>query len=316
MRLRILLASMLFLACREAPPAEAPAPTPSPPLVVGSSDAGAPPAAHVEDAGASKPRIPAALVHLVDPKDRLLLGPFAWPPKGTSLFAGQLSVAFVWKSEAAEQSEMMPTDHTPVRAIIEDVDGDGTTELVTFLAPRRESPADYEDHATVWIFGERANDHRVSRMRALEYQIIGATDEKSLHTELAARNALGPTAGVPIERIIARLELATPDELRALLPAAGVRVCHRQARRRSCTTTSRAAITARKILETTGGFAQYEADGFVGLQVPACDTKSSGGTTTITCLASIGGPSGAQWVFERKGTTLELVEIGTWAEDS
>ena len=54
-----------------------------------------------------------------------LLGPFLWPPKGTSVFVGQLSAAFVWKTDVAEDREQTPTDRTPIRAVVKDVDGDG-----------------------------------------------------------------------------------------------------------------------------------------------------------------------------------------------
>jgi len=312
---------VLLAACREQKPAEAPPPAPLPtaPLIVGSSDAGAPAKIATADAGAPKPRIPASLVHLVEPDERLLLGPFAWPPKGTSIFVGQLSISFVWKTDVAEDHDAMPTDRTPTRALVKDVDGDGEPELVVFLAPLAQALAAYEDRATLWIFAVRPGDRRVARMRTLEYDVMGATDERTLDAELASINGLGPIAGVPIERIVTRLRLATADELRALVPATGLRVCHRQAMRRSCSQVSRGTIdakTTKKLMEKPGAFAKYANDDLQGLQAPGCEEKPAKNGTTITCSASVGGPEGGQWVFERKSTGLELVEIGSWAEDS
>jgi hypothetical protein len=305
---------LLLLSCREAVPPPAP---PSPQLVIGSSDAGAPttaePAARA-DGGASTARIPAALIHLIhEDEQRILLGPFVWPPGGTSLFVGQLSAAFVWKSTAAEGHDSMPTDRTPTRAMTKDVDGDGVEELVVFLAPIARPLEYFEDRSTVWIFGVRPDGH-VARSSALEYQVMGATDERSLDTELASLGKLGPTKNVPVERIVARLQWATPDDLRALVPTKGVQVCHRQATKRSCTTFSRAAIdakSAKRIVDKPGAFAKYETDDTTGLQRPSCEE-----TKKILCMSSVGGPEGGQWIFERHGADLELVEIGSWAEDS
>jgi hypothetical protein len=310
---------LMLLSCREpaSPPAESPAP--SPPLVVGSSDAGAmgsTTARAPADAGAPVARIPAALVHLVEPgEQRVLLGPFVWPPKGTSVFVGQLSLSFVWKTDVAEDRDGMPTDRTPTRAITKDVDGDGAPELVVFIAPIARPLDFFEDKSTLWIFGVRPTDGHVARMGALEYQVIGATDERTLDAELAALGKLGPTANVPVERVVTRLPWATPDELRALVPAKGVQLCHRQAMKRSCTTIAKAAIdakTAKKIVEKPGAFGKYMGDDLNALQHPACEEKAK----RITCGASVGGPEGGQWIFERRGNDLELVEIGSWAEDT
>jgi hypothetical protein len=151
-------------------------------------------------------------------------------------------------------------------------------------------------------------------MSALEYQVTGATDERTLDAELASLGKLGATKDVPVERVITRLHWATADELRALVPAKGVQQCHRQAMKRSCTTISRGAIdakTAKRIVEKTGAFAKYVSDDMTALQRPACEVGKK-----IVCSSSVGGPEGAQWVFERRGADLELVEIGTWAEDT
>ena len=317
MRLGVTSFALLALSCRDAPrPA---APPPSPPLVVGSSDAGAPAKTEAPargDGGAAPARIPAALIHLVEPDEqRVLLGPFVWPPKGTSVFVGQLSVAFLWKTDVAEDREPLPTDRTPTRAITKDVDGDGVPELVVFLAPLARPSESFEDKSTLWIFGVHSRDGRVARMSALEYQILGATDERTLDAELASLGKLGPTANVPIERVIARLPWATADELRALVPAKGVLSCHRQAMKRSCSTIARAAIdakTAKRIVDKPGAFAKYLNEDLNGLQRPACDEKGK----RITCSASVGGPEGGQWIFERAGADLQLVEIGSWAEDT
>jgi hypothetical protein len=317
---RWVLLWLLFalVGCREPAPVQAPSP-PSPPLVVGTSDAGASKKAETSaraDAGAGPARIPASLIHLVEPDEqRVLLGPFAWPPKGTSAFVGQLSSAFIWKSDLAEDRDVMPTDRTPVRAVMKDVDFDLEPELVVFLAPLARPLEPFEDPSTMWIFGVRPRDHRVSRMSALEYQVMGASDERTLDSELSTLGILGPIANVPIERIVTRLRWATADELRALAPAKGIQECHRQATKRTCTTVARAAIdakTTKRLVAKPGAFATYVADEMTALQRPACEETGK----KITCSASVGGPEGGQWIFERRGADLELVEIGSWAEDS
>lgn len=326
----VLVASLLSLAslasliaCRDAPPAPPPAVAHTVDLPVGSnapaSSAPPPPPA---DAGAAHPRLPAELAHLVEPKEqRVLLGPFMWPPKGTSAFVGQLSLSLVWKNDRAEDLNALPTDRTPTRAITKDVDGDGIPELVAFIAPITRPLESYEDRSTLWLYTVRPADGRVVRMSVLEYQVIGANDERTLDTELASLGKLGPTANVPAERIITRLPWATADELKALVPAQGVRECHRQAMRRTCNTVARAAIdakTTKRLVTKPGAFAKYETDDMTALQRPSCEEKAKKGTstTTITCGASVGGPEGGAWVFERRGADLELVEIGSWAEDS
>jgi hypothetical protein len=264
--------------------------------------------------------LPASLIHLVEPGEhRVLLGPFTWPPKGTSAFVGQLSIAFVWKGDGTEDRDTLPTDRTPSRVITKDVDGDGVPELIAFVAPIARPLESFEDRSTVWIFGVRPADRRVCRMPALEYQVLGANDERSLDAELAALGKLGPTKGVPVERIVTRLPWAAPDELRALVPSQGVRSCHRQAMRRSCNTIARAAIdakSAKRILDKPGSFAKYATYEPVGLQRPGCEEKTTKNVTTITCSSTNNEPSGGQWIFERHGSDLELVEIGSWAEDS
>lgn len=318
--MRAFLISLLAFGagCREgAPPPVSVAPAP-PPLVVGTSDAGTiarADAGALTDAGLPRARVPAALIHLVEADEhRVLLGPFLWPPKGTSVFVGQLSAAFVWKTDVAEDREPTPTDRTPIRTVVKDVDGDGAPELVVFLAPMARPLEPFEDKSTTWIFGVRP-DGRVARMSALEYQVIGANDERTFDAELASVGKLGPTTGVPVERIVARLPWATTDEMRALVPAKGVLQCQRQAMKRSCSTVARGAIdakTAKKLVETPGTFAMYASDDMRELQRPSCEEKGK----RITCSASVGGPEGGQWVFERRGADVELVEIGSWAEDT
>jgi hypothetical protein len=316
MRPAVMLMLLLFpLSCRE--PAPAPVQAPPPALAVGTSDAGSttkPDTPARPDAGAAAARIPAALIHLVEPDEqRVLLGPFAWPPKGTSVFVGQLSGAFVWKTDVAENRDGLPTDRTPTRTVMKDVDGDGVPELIAFLAPLGRPLEYFEDHSTVWIFGVRP-DGRVARMSALEYQVIGATDERTLDAELASLGKLGPTTNVPVERIVSRLQWATADELRALVSPKGVQQCQRQATKRSCTTIARVAIDAKatkRIVEKPGAFAKFVNDDATGLQRPACEE-----TKKVLCTASVGGPEGGAWIFERRGAVLELVEIGSWAEDT
>lgn len=224
-------------------------------------------------------------------------------------------MAFVWKNDVAEDRDMMPTDRSPTSAIAKDVDGDGVAELVVFLAPIVRPFEPFEDKSTTWIFGVRPADGHVARMSALEYQTTGATDERTFDAELAALGRLGPTTNVPVERVVTRLAWATPDEIRALVPAKGVQLCHRQAMKRSCSTVARAAIdaaTAKKLVEKPGVFSKYVSDDMKDLQRPACEEKAK----RITCSSSVGGPEGGQWVFERRGADLELVEIGSWAEDT
>lgn len=152
-------------------------------------------------------------------------------------------------------------------------------------------------------------------MSTLEYQLIGVSDERTLDAELASIGKLGPTTNVPVERIVTRLPWATPDELKTLVPAKGVQVCQRQAMRRGCSTIAKAAIdakTTKKIVDKPGAFAKYVNEDFSGLQRPSCEEKDK----RIKCTASVGGPEGGQWIFERRGNDLELVEIGSWAEDT
>ena len=103
--------------------------------------------------------------------------------------------------------------------------------------------------------------------------------------------------------------------MRALVPAKGVQLCHRQAFKRGCSTIAKAAIdakTTKKIADKPGAFAKYVNEDFSGLQRPACEEKAK----RITCSASVGGPEGGQWIFERRGNDLDLVEIASWAEDT
>jgi hypothetical protein len=206
-----------------------------------------------------------------------------------------------WSHDSNVKLELPSAD---ARAVLHDVTRDGKPELVVF------------GKSETWIVGVSPTK-KPARMWRLEAQTLGATDEASLDAELAIAT-LGTTTTSPV-KLVARLALATPPEMKALVGARGVKLCKRQGTKKSCTTTiaqaSIDAALASKIALHGGQIATFEpADGEFGLQIPSCDADKD--PSRITCIASSGGPDGGQWIFEKTVGGLRLAEVWSWAEDS
>jgi hypothetical protein len=305
----------------------------SPPARLSDSAAFVPEAAAWVDTSLAAASLPSELARIA-PSGTLWAGPFDWPPGGASALIGGGSV-LVWKNGAGGGTIALP--RAAARAIVRDVTGDGKAELVLFSVPPTE-PFDEVDETRTWIFGITRRQPPDSsdagpmdcpaRMWLLEGQLIGATDEASLDGELARLGSLGPTENTSPRRLVVRLRWATPKELRALIGAPGLKLCRRQGETRHCTRIAQESID--KALVATiaaqgGPFAEFafETEGNE-LDAPYCQpegeppdaSEHSGARGRVRCTATIGGPAGGAWVFEKTGRGLRLAEVWAWREDS
>jgi hypothetical protein len=243
----------------------------------------------------------------------LVAGPFAWPKGGSSALVGGSPPKLVWHDANGEGSRELPRRGT--KAFEKDVDKDGTTELVVVADG---APSD-SDPSSLFVFGVAPTTKKPTRMPLVELQTLGANDEASLDRELAVKT-LGALTAPPL-RLIARLPLATPDELKALVGAAGVKSCTRMGAKKNCTPVATAKIDAAKVaaLVKLGGtlepFDPEDGDITQNLQGLSCaaDDKNP---KLVTCTASIGGPAGGQWTFEKTATGVRLAEVWSWGETS
>jgi hypothetical protein len=285
------LAAVFVVACHgSAPVASRPA-TPEP-IAIAPIDAGAP-AVAVMDAGAAKPKLP---------------GPFDWPPGMTSeLEADRGSFVLVVKGER------ISLPRAPVQGEVRDVTGDGKPDLVLFGA---KPDADDLDPTTVWIVSQMRDGTPV-RFEHLETMLIGAHDPASLTTEQTAMKQLGPL-NVPLERVVVRLDYAKPEELREMASPKGLRLCKRYGPKKTCSSIAKSAIDSnamRRMKELVGEWGEYDESKYNRLLAPPClsDSDTSG---QVICHANIGGPMGSMWIFDVRGSTPVLVEVGQWAEES
>jgi hypothetical protein len=247
------------------------------------------------------------------PKATLQLGPFAWPKGGTSAIAlNDVDMPiFVWKLGADGGQLYLP--RKSAATAVRDVTGDGEPELVVFSAQPAKPLEWFDDHTMTWIIGVAPNK-QPSRMWQLEGQVLGAKDEASLDRELAVTTFGASSDSSPV-KLIARIPLATPAELQALVGAPGLKLCT-QGKKRKCSTLPQKKIDAKgvsKILKESGVIAKYglEDSEAEALQLPACELEGA----LIRCSASYGGPYGKAWLFEKVPTGLRLVEVGSWAEE-
>jgi hypothetical protein len=265
--------------------------------------------------------VPADLAAL-EPKAKLQAGPFAWPAGGTSAVVSTDTdqVKLLWKVGAQTGSSYLPREVT--RGVLHDVTKDGQPELVLFAKPLPKPPEWFEDQTSAWIVG-LGPDKKPARMWRLELEVLGATDEASLDREGATLVSFGATATTPLVRTIARLPLATPAELQALVGPQGVKLCERQAEKRKCTSATQKSIDAKRakqIVDRAGLIGEFapgdDADPPVEvLQPPACEVDEKNPKRVI-CTATIGGPAGGSWIFEKTQTGMRLAEVWAWAEDS
>ncbi len=287
------------------PSAETPSSTAAPKPV--TADTSKP----VSSAQTAAPGLPGDLAAVMA-GGKLAAGPFAFPKGKQTIVVDGGSDRFTVAWQAGATPGTMDLPAPPTKVVLRDVNGDGTPELVVF---KKTAPTG--DDTTVWIFGtDKTGD--VNRMWKLELMLTGVTDEASFDAELAKKGTLGAVTGVPLPRVIVRLENATPPELRALVGPGGVKVCNRLAEKKTCKTVATASIDAKKVLEIAhigGPFAELGDDTPDGLGAPTCqaDEKIK---TRWNCFASIGGPKGGQWVFDVTPSGTRLVEVWSWAENS
>ena len=331
MKLRLIAISIVSLGCSSHETKSEPttsitnagsgsvaATSPSPGSAAGSASPKPPPAA------AGKPSsLPPELAPHAGP-GAVQAGPFPWPKGGTSAIVDDATEGLarvIWHSAAGSGEDPLPRSAATVRVM--DVTKDGEAELVIFAKPTATKPESFEDPTMTWIVGVDPKSKKPQRMWRLENQVLGATDDASLTRELQTIGRFDLAAGSSPIRIIARLPDATPAELQALVGKAGLKLCHRQAEKKKCKTITQKAIDAKlakKIVESGGVIGAYEPDPSATespevLQPPSCapDEKNP---QWVTCSASIGGPAGGQWVFEKTSGGLRLAEVWSWAEDS
>ena len=261
------------------------------------------------------PTLPPELVKLAG-KDKLVAGPFAWPPGGTSAVVLGEDARLIWHDASGEGDDRLPRHAT--RAEVKDVDKDGAAELVVVADGAPTSPT---DPYGVWVYGMNPKTKKATRMPVIELRALGATDAASVERELALPG-LGPLTAPPA-RLIARLPLATPDELKALVGPTGVKTCTRLAEKKNCTPVAQKQIDAAKvrvIAKIGGTISPWEIDGLDpsdALEAPSCSDDEKN-PKLVRCGASVGGPAGGEWVFEKtgNGAGLRLAEVWSWAETS
>lgn len=255
------------------------------------------------------------------PNAALQAGPFEWPKGGTSAIVGDdTETALVWKSAAGADALTLPRG--AARVIVRDIDGDGAPELVIFAKPPTKQLEWFEDPSQTWIVTVGPKAHKPVRMWLTEYRVLGANDEASLDRELAAAKTFGATKDTPLVKLIVKLPVATTDELKALVGPKGLKLCHRQGAKRTCKPVAQKAIDAKRAAEIAGyggafgAFASSdEDDSATLLQQPACNDQDKP-AKVMRCGASVGGPLGGEWVFEKTASGWRLSEVGQWAEDS
>ncbi len=286
-----------------------------------ATSSAAPPAASASTApiasasAAPRPSLPPELVKLAG-KDALVAGPFSWPTGGTSAVVAGESVRLIWHGAASEGDDELPRRAT--RAEVKDVDGDGADELV--IVPEG-APTGATDPYAVWVYGVNPKTKNATRKPVVELRALGATDAASVVRELATPG-LGPLA-VPPARLVARLPLATAAELAALVGPAGVKTCTRLAEKKNCTLVAQKQIDAAKvraIVKLGGTIAAWQIDGLTPsdeLEAPHCSDDEKN-PKLVRCYASVGGPAGGEWIFEKTGNGggLRLAEVWSWAETS
>lgn len=309
---RAVLCAFALAACGRAP-----APPADVPLVVTDASVDAEPTvvdAHgvtADDAGARDSGANA--------EPPLLLGPFAWPPGGTSKLVrvasdeSQLVYSARGKTDQLSipriGSELHVTSH-----VVRDVDGDGTSELVVFLDPATTSAPDlsvFRAKYTLLAFGLDAQG-TPRRLPLLEYRLIGVTDERSLETEISRLRRPGPIDGVAQERVLVRLSLATPDEVRRVVGPRGIDLCeHIEGHSKHCIHRAPEAIDAalaRSIVGCAGPFDPYFTDDPALLELPICyeDGEAKG---RILCSANAHSQEGGTWTFAKLRDGFRLIEV-------
>jgi hypothetical protein len=99
-------------------------------------------------------------------------------------------------------------------------------------------------------------------------------DEASLDHELATLSSFGPTENTSLRRIVVRLALATPAELRALVGRPGLRLCSRQGAKKGCASIAQASIDEKRVAQIAahaGPFAVFSSgEDETELERPAC----------------------------------------------
>jgi hypothetical protein len=172
-----------------------------------------------------------------------------------------------------------------------------------------------------WLVGIEPTSKKPARMWLLEAKLMGAKDEASLDREIATIGTFDKLNDASPIRLIARLSDAKPAELQSLVGSKGLKLCKRQGEKKTCASIAQKSIDAKKakqIVDRAGVIASYardDSDLDEGLQVPSCSAEEKN-PKRIDCVASIRGPAGGAWIFERTDAGLRLVEVWSWAEDS
>jgi len=250
------------------------------------------------DAGVTAPRV---------------LGPFAWPPGATSKMvcvSGQecslVSTTRRGTDEIAISRIGEPLH--PEGHVVRDLDGDGAPELVIFLSSAPE-PTFSGEKQTLLAFGlDRGGAPR--RLPLLEYRLIGVADPNALGRELTRLHQLGPIDGVALERLVVRLPLASPDELRSLIAPAGIDLCEQtEITPRKCIHRRREAVDlalAQSIAGCAGKFDPFFTQDPKLLELPVCNEASG---NTIACTANAHSQEGGTWKFHNVHGVWRLEEV-------
>lgn len=187
-----------------------------------------------------------------------------------------------------------------------DLDGDGVEEWVLWSG------------AKLTVLGSRRG--QIVELDRLRWMLEGAKDEAAVRARTGRlRGYVAPAEGVTARDVLLSLQLATDDEVRALVDPKGVTVCdvrtgNAHPHSRVCHTLRGAAWTPTKIFDEllrVRAFADHAGqefrlrdhdDGSWAPEPPQCTTNGD----VTSCSANMGGPGEYVWEFRGKGASLKL----------
>lgn len=201
-------------------------------------------------------------------------------------------------------------------ALVRDVDRDGGDELVLFLRAGAASPA---GRSVAVYTVDTSLTPTWESLVTLEWQLDGARDAASLDADLASLHRdEAPTARTSPERFVARLALASPAGLRAMIDARGLRVCEPppRSRRTRCRSTPAARLDDAGLTSLRDRFfALQERSGTdpPGFGLGRCRREAS--VTSCSAVEYTGNAS-LGWTISGAGASMRLTGVSYELNDA
>ena len=205
--------------------------------------------------------------------------------------------------------------------LVRDVDRDGHDDLVVLLRRERFVGEGVPLGAYAQVFAlDLAFGRALSGLLRAELLLLGVRDAAALDAALPHLTRYEPPAdGVAPARLVARLEYATPDELRRVVAPSGLRLCDDAVVRGRpvprCATHAAGRLTDAMITDRIRrrylGFAELEHTDFRGLGWPTCRRVAAGVECSATDSAQV---AGASWLLVGEGAAMRVAAMSAFVE--